>query len=146
MRAGAQLDTRLLGIAGLVPFVLPALLAVAGSTLAAAAAQVAAAYALAIICFLCGSWWGMAQASGLRATLWLSNVYLLLALGLYLAAYEWWPLAAMLLLLGAWICERSERLFPAFPPAYRRLRTLLTLAAAASMGVIQFSAQAAVIR
>jgi hypothetical protein len=146
VQGNAQFVTRLLGVAGLVPFVLPALLVVSGSALGAAAAQIAAAYALAIICFLGGSWWGMAQASGIRATLLLSNVYLLLALGLYLSALDWWPLAATLLLLGAWTCEHSERLFPALPPAYRRLRTLLTLVAAGSMGVIQFSTQAAVIR
>jgi hypothetical protein len=140
MRAHAQIVTRFLGVAGLVPFVLPALLVVSGSALAAESAQIAAAYAFAIICFLGGSWWGMAQASGIRATLILSNVYLILALGLYLSTIEWWPLAAMLLLLGAWICEQNRRLFPALPPAYRRLRVLLTLVAAASMGVIQFSA------
>jgi hypothetical protein len=146
MRANAQFVTPLLGIAGLVPFVLPALLVVSGSALAAASTQIAAAYALAIICFLCGSWWGMAQASGIRATLLLSNVYLLLALGLYLSVIEWWPLAAMLLLLGAWTCEHSRHLFPALPPSYRQLRTLLTLVAASSMGVIQFSTQTSVIR
>jgi hypothetical protein len=146
MRANAQFVTGFLGIAGLVPFVVPALLVVSGSALAAAAAQVAAAYALAIVCFLAGSWWGMAQAPGIRATLLLSNVYLLLALGLYLSAIEWWPLAAMLLLLGAWVCEQNKHLFPALPPAYRHLRTLLTLVAAGSMGVIQFSGWPAVIR
>jgi hypothetical protein len=135
----AQFVTRLLGVAGLVPFVLPALLVASGSELAALSAQLADGYALAIICFLAGSWWGMAQTSAVRATLILSNLYLLLALALYLFALDWWPLAAMLLLLGAWLCEQSQRLFPAFPPAYRRMRILLTLGAAASMGVIQFA-------
>jgi hypothetical protein len=134
-----QLVTRLLGVAGLVPFVLAALLVASGSELAVASSQFAAGYALAIICFLAGSWWGMAQASGLRATLILSNLYLLLALALYLFAIDWWPLAAMLLLLGAWFCEQSKRLFPHYPRAYRRLRILLTLGAAASMGTVQFA-------
>jgi hypothetical protein len=137
--ASAQFVTRLLGVAGLVPFVLPALLVASGSELAALSARIAAGYALAIICFLAGSWWGMAQASGNRATLILSNLYLLLALALYLFAIEWWPLAAMLLLLGAWACEQSKLLFPAFPPTYRHLRILLTLGSAASMGIIQFA-------
>jgi hypothetical protein len=136
---GAQTITRALGIAGLIPFVIPALLVLCGSALAAVSAQVAAAYALAIICFLGGSWWGMAQASGVRATLILSNLYLLMALGLFLSTVDWWPLAATLLLLGALLCEQSRRLFPAFPQAYRRMRILLTLGAAASMGVIQFA-------
>jgi len=134
-----QFVTRLLGVAGLIPFVLPALLVASGSELAALSTRLAAGYALAIICFLAGSWWGLAQASGIRATLILSNLYLLLALALYLFAPHWWPLAAMLLLLGAWLCEQSRRLFPALPPAYRHMRILLTLGAAASMGVIQFA-------
>jgi hypothetical protein len=120
--------------------VLPALLVVSDSTLAVAAKQIAAGYALAIICFLSGSWWGMAQTSGVRATLILSNLYLLLAIALYLVATEWWPLAATLLLSTALMCEQNKRLFPTCPPGYRRMRMLLTLGAAASMGVIQFAA------
>lgn len=128
--------TRLLGIAGLVPFVAPALLALSGSALAAAAVPVAAAYALAIICFLCGSWWGAAQASGERAGLLLSNIYLLLSLGIYLFASDWWPLAAALLLLGAWLCEHFCRWFAS---DYRRMRGLLTLVAGGSMAAIQLA-------
>jgi hypothetical protein len=45
----------------------------------------------------------------------------------------------MLLLPGAWLCEQSRLLFPAVAPAYRNMRSLLTLGAAASMGVIQFA-------
>lgn len=138
--ANARFVTRFLGVAGLVPFVLPALLVATGSELAAPASRLADGYALAIICFLAGSWWGMAQATRIRATLVLSNLYLLLALALYLVVTEWWPLSAMLLLIGAWLCEQTRFLFPEFPPGYRRMRTLLTLGAAASMGVIQITA------
>ena len=135
-----QTVTRSLGLAGLVPFVLPAVLIVSGSALASPASQLVNAYALAIICFLSGSWWGMAQSSGVRSTLILSNLYLLFALALYLFAREWWPLAAMLLLLGAWVCERSPGLFPVRAHSYQRMRGLLTLGAASSMGAIQFAA------
>jgi hypothetical protein len=127
---------RLLGYAGIIPFVIPALLLLTGSTHAALANAIAASYALAILCFLCGSWWGMAQASTRRATLLLSNAYLLLALSLYLFTPEWWALAAALLLAGAWLCEQNASLFPAYPAEYRRLRAILTLCASASMTVV----------
>lgn len=140
MASMARSTTIALGIAGLAPFVAPALLVASGSSLSTAAAQFAAVYALTIICFLAGSWWGMAQGSGVRATLLLSNAYLLLALALYLLLPRWWALAAMLLLLGAWLCEQNGRLFPGYPEYYRRLRTALTLVAAGSMGIIHLSA------
>lgn len=129
---------RVLGYAGLIPFVLPAMLVVSGSEHGPTVTALAGSYALAIICFICGSWWGMAQASAARATLWLSNAYLLVALLLYLFFSEWWSLAAAVLLVGAWVCEQSNVLFPAYPADYRRMRTKLTLIAAGSMGTLQF--------
>lgn len=138
--SSASTVTRMLGYAGLIPFVLPALLMVSDSSYAAVSAQVTCAYALAIICFLCGSWWGMAQTSGLRVTLVLSNVFLLLALLLYLLVPEWWPLASALLLVGAWICEQNRSLFPAYLPQYRHMRALLTVVAASSLGLVQLAA------
>ena len=131
---------RLLGYAGLIPFVYAALLVASASPQASLAAELVGSYALAIICFLFGSWWGMAQASAVRTTLVLSNALLLLALALYLFAREWWPLAAAGLLVGAWLCEQSRTLFPAYAPQYRVMRTLLTLVAASSMGLVQLLA------
>jgi hypothetical protein len=60
--------------------VIPALLVSLQAQQAPLATEFASSYALAIICFVSGSWWGMAQASGVRATLWLSNAYLLLGI------------------------------------------------------------------
>lgn len=137
--SSARLVTRMLGFAGLIPFVLPAFLVLSGSVHANLAVTFAHSYALAIICFLCGSWWGMAQVSATRATLWLSNAYLLLALAIYLFAADWWALAAALLLAGTWVCEQSERLFPAYPSQYRGMRAILSLIAAASMAVIHLA-------
>jgi len=134
---------RILGYAGLIPFVFAASLVVSGSPYASLSAELVGSYALAIICFLSGSWWGMAQSSGVRTTLLLSNALLLLALALYLFARQWWPLAAALLLVGAWLCEQSSRLFPAYAPQYRVMRTLLTLVAASSMGLVQLADGAA---
>jgi len=137
--SSASMVTRALGYSGLIPFAIPALLVLLQAPQAPLATAFADSYALAIICFLSGSWWGMAQASGVRATLWLSNAYLLVALLLYLLASEWWPLAAALLLLGAWLGEQSNRLFPLFEPGYRRMRTILTLIAATSMVIMQLA-------
>jgi glucan phosphoethanolaminetransferase (alkaline phosphatase superfamily) len=131
---------RVLGYAGLIPFVCAALLVVSASPHAPLAAELVDSYALAIICFLFGSWWGMAQSSAVRTTLFLSNAFVLLALALYLFAREWWPLAAAWLLLGAWLCEQSRSLFPVYAPQYRFIRTLLTLVAASSMGLVQLVA------
>lgn len=128
--------TRALGYAGLVPYVLAAALVLAASPRADIAATLAGSYALAIICFLCGSWWGMAQRSAVASTLLLSNAYLLLALGLYLFAAEWWALAAALLLAGAWICEQNSSLFRRYPRDYRRMRAILTLFTGTSMASI----------
>jgi hypothetical protein len=125
-----------LGYAGLIPFLLPAGLVLVGSSQAGIASQIAQSYALAILCFICGSWWGMAQRSAVSATLLLSNAWLLLALAIYLFASDWWALAAALLLAGAWLCEQNRLLFPDFPQAYRRMRAILTLLAGASMVVI----------
>jgi hypothetical protein len=130
---------RILGYAGLIPFVYAASLVVSHSPYASLSAELVGSYALAIICFLFGSWWGMAQSSGVRTTLLLSNALLLLALALYLFARPWWPLAAAWLLVGAWLCEQSSRLFPAHTPEYRVMRTLLTLIAASSMGLVQLA-------
>ena len=135
--ASAKGATLTLGYAGLIPFVLPAILVAVDSSHAAVARTIAGAYALAILCFLFGSWWGMAQRSGVAATLWLSNGLLLAALGVYLFAPDWWPLAAALLLVVAWLTEQNRQLFPDYPSAYRRLRAVLTGLAAASMLVIQ---------
>jgi hypothetical protein len=108
----AQQVIRGLGYAGLIPFVVPAIVAVTAPAQAEMAVAIAEHYALAIICFLCGSWWGAARMSNSRAALLLSNAYLLLALALFLFTREWWSLAAALLLAGAWLCEQNGRLFP----------------------------------
>ena len=131
---------RVLGYAGLVPFVFAALLVASASPHASLATELVGSYALTIICFLYGSWWGMAQSSAVRTTLLLSNTLLLLALALYLFAREWWPLAAAGLLVGTWLCEQNRGLFPDYASQYRVMRTLLTLIAASSMAVVQLAA------
>ena len=128
--------TRTLGIAGLIPFVVPVFLIAAGSEYAAAADRFAQAYAFAIICFLCGCWWGMSLISGKRYPFVLSNLYLLLAFFIFSLAPSWWPAAAPLLLIGIFMVELNRTLFPAIPAFYRYLRAILTLVSASSMLLI----------
>lgn len=72
---------RALGLAGLLPFVAgPALISSGNAPLAALLFPL---YSLAIACFLCGVWWGIAVGRGLRgvAVAVASNAILLLAVG-----------------------------------------------------------------
>lgn len=129
----AQRITSLLGYAGLIPFVIPALLVLSGSEYSELSLTIAGAYAFGIISFLCGSWWGMAFDNGSAKALLLSNLYFLTALSLFLFASRWWPLAAAILLMSILLAEQNSTLFPRFPDSYRKMRALLTLVASASM-------------
>ena len=122
-----------LGYAGLIPFAVPVVLILAGSVHAAAAYQIALVYALAIICFLCGAWWGYSLNSDRRYPIVLSNLYLLLAFFVFAFAPGWWPLAAPLLLVGIFISELNRSMFPGLPAFYRFLRAILTLVSASSL-------------
>ena len=125
--------TNSLGYAGLIPFVVPALLVLGGIGRAELWQSIAGAYAFGIIAFLAGSWWGMARSSGAPALLVLSNLYFLLALTCYLLAPQSWPLAAALLLLAIFLTEQNTALMPTFADSYRKLRARLTLIAGGSM-------------
>jgi hypothetical protein len=125
-----------LGIAGLIPFVAPVLLMIAGSEHAAAAYVVAQAYAFAIICFLCGCWWGLSLNSDRRYPIILSNLYLLLAFFVFSLAPDWWPVAAPLILIGIFVTELNRSMFPGLPAFYRYLRAILTLVSASSLFLI----------
>jgi hypothetical protein len=64
----------LLGYAGLIPFVAPALAVVIDSQYSNLALRIAEAYAFGIISFLTGSWWGMALTRDHGKALLLSNL------------------------------------------------------------------------
>ncbi len=132
---------RLLGYAGLIPFVLGALLVVSGSAYAPVAGEVVEAYAFGIVCFLCGSWWGLAYRDDSVRAFWLSNLVFLLAFFIFVAARDWWPLAAAILLMSMLFSEQGGRLFPAFSGAYRHLRIQLTAVASLSMLALQFASR-----
>lgn len=128
-----------LGVAGLIPFVAPAALLLLDLGPVDRIATVVDIYALAIICFLCGSWWAAGLARDDSAPLVASNFLFLLAFFTYLLLPHWWPLGAALLLVILFFAENATRLLAPFPPHYRKLRALLTLVAALSMLSVQIA-------
>ena len=129
----AKRVTNSLGYAGLVPFIVPAAMIAANSEHSAFLISFTGAYAFGIICFLTGSWWGMALAPGSRPALLLSNLYFLVAFFIFLFASQFWPIAAAVLLTGIYLAEQHSSLFSEFPETYRRMRAVLTLLASVSM-------------
>jgi hypothetical protein len=131
---------RALGYAGLLPFVVPALLVASGSGHAESAAAVAGVYAFGIVSFLCGSWWGFALTPSRSAIPLLSNAFFLFALGGFLLVPGWWPLIASLLLAALYLVERDASAMPSFEDDYRALRRNLSLIASLSMLTVQIAA------
>ncbi len=130
----AQTTFRLLGYAGLLPFVVPvAWLAVAPAGAYPWLEPLVGVYALGIICFLTGSWWGFGLDARSSSALWLSNLVFLAAVGLFVFLPAWWAPSAALLLLLLFALEQIARPLPAQQGAYRRMRLWLTLIAGGSM-------------
>jgi hypothetical protein len=130
---------RLLGYLGLIPFIVPAVLAIFNSDLSGTAIQVAEAYSFGIICFLTGSWWGMSCSNNNSALILFSNFYFLVALILLLLFPLWWSLASSLLLMSVFALEQKTSLFPSLPHFYRQMRGTLTILSSASMMVIHIA-------
>ena len=128
-----------LGYAGLLPFVAPAIALALDIDHALLSLAVVNAYAFGIVCFLCGSWWGLALQQGHRAALVLSNALLLIAFFVFALANEWWPLGACLLLLALFAIEQGGGIATFACGAYRRMRAVLTLVAAGSMLAVHFA-------
>lgn len=131
--SSAQRVINSLGYAGLIPFIVPAAMIAANSEHSAFLINFSGAYAFGIICFLSGSWWGMALVPGSRSALLLSNLYFLIAFFIFLFAGQVWSIAAAVLLIGIYLAEQHSSLFPEFPKTYRKMRALLTLLASVSM-------------
>jgi hypothetical protein len=122
-----------LGYAGLIPFVIPSALLVAGSDHSRLLIDLIEAYAFGIICFLTGSWWGMALKPGKRINLMLSNFYFLIAFFIYVFAPQVWMPIAAVLLICIFMTERIGTLFPELGSGYSKMRAMLTLVASVSM-------------
>ncbi len=130
---------RLLGYGGLIPFVVPAILLVADTGPLPILLWIVNAYAFGIVCFLTGSWWGMALQSGRPRALVMSNLYFLAAAAVFVFAPAWWPLIAAVLLVALYLAEQHTSLFAPTSPAYRGLRAQLTAIASLSLLAVQFA-------
>ena len=123
-----------LGRAGVLPFCAGPLLILLDSAHASVYAQSLALYALAILCFLVGSWWGMALLRQRAGMLIASNVMVIAAVaGVMLLSPGGALLWLAALLVAAWRIEKRHPLFAAQPGYYATLRRHLTLLAAGSL-------------
>ena len=138
-RMSARNIIHILGYAGLIPFVIPAVLVVTSSGYADFAIPIAEAYAFGIICFLTGSWWGMASNTDNRIAILLSNIYFITAFLLLFLTPTWWSFVASILLFGIFALEQIHALFPSLPHFYRKMRAILTLISGSSMLIIHFT-------
>ena len=130
----------LLGLAGLIPFVAPAVLALAGNTAWLGAQQ---SYAACILAFLGALHWGPALNGSAR------RPALLLAWGVVPSLVAWvvlqapslqtdahsafraWCLAAAL--VGVWLVDLALAQLHTWPAYYLKLRGVLTVLAAVSV-------------
>ena len=91
-------------------------------------------YTLAILCFLVGSWWGLALIRRTPAALLLSNIVVLVAFfGHVLLPTAPFLLLGAALFLATIVFERRHALFHRQPPYYASLRLQLSFIASASL-------------
>jgi len=129
----------MLGYAGLVPFLVSAILVAGNTAYSDHASSIAGTYAFGIICFLTGSWWGMNSGRDNRRVIVLSNVYFVFAFLVLMLAPQWWSLSASILLFAVFAVEMNTSLFPELSKNYRGMRAVLTCISAGSMLVIHLA-------
>jgi len=116
-----------LGYAGLLPFVLSALLVLFIPAVEQFVSAGLLGYAVAIISFLGGSWWGMALLRRQPRILIASNCIVILAWGgAWLLAEGHALLLMSALLVALLLIENKHPMFNPQPRYYRRLRLVLT--------------------
>jgi hypothetical protein len=123
-----------LGRAGLLPFCAAPLMIWLDPDRGTFYSQLLASYALAIICFLVGVWWGLALIRRSPMALVSSNVVVLVAFfgHALLGNDKFLVLCAVLYPLTV-LVERRARLFGAQPAYYARLRVQLTVVATTAL-------------
>ena len=127
------LSIKILGYAGLVPFIT---LAVLSSVLTDNSVVVdsLALYAFGIFTFLCGAWWPTADMHD--AKFWriiLSNILFLIAFFTFLLLPDQWLAIGAGLFILVWAIERFSTLIPKTSDTYSQLRMILTIVASLSM-------------
>ncbi len=125
---------KLLGWAGLLPFIAaPAALHLFPDAAARLVVAVAT-YALAILCFLAGAWWGIALLRRRWEVLLVSNAVVIAGWAGYLLLPSRWVLCLLALLLAVTVLfERTHPMFAPQPAYYAALRLRLSAIAALSL-------------
>jgi hypothetical protein len=124
---------KILGYAGLLPFISLAILSVILSE-NILVREALALYSFGIFTFLCGAWWPTTDMQ--NAKLWrilLSNILFLTAFFTFLLLPQQWLVIGACLFILLWAIERFSSLIPKPPSTYSRLRTILTITASLSM-------------
>ena len=123
-----------LGRCGLLPFVAAPIAIFLHPEQAAFYARVLAVYALSIICFLVGVWWGLGLIRRNASALVLSNLVVIVAFAGHIGLTDagFMGLCSVLFPLTV-LLERTLALFRAQPAYYARLRGQLTVVATLSL-------------
>lgn len=123
-----------LGRLGLLPFIAAPVLLHLDPHHTTVYSTLLASYALAIICFLVGVWWGLALIRRAPAPLIYSNAIVVAAFfgQVLLTNHAFFLLCALLYPMTV-VVERSHTLFRPQPPYYARLRLQLTVVATVSL-------------
>ena len=123
-----------LGRAGLLPFCLAPLLIYVDPERRGFYAEALASYALAILCFLVGIWWGLALIRRTPGALLLSNAVVIVAFfgHILLAPPAFYLLCCALFPLTV-VVERILPLFRPQPAYYASLRLQLTVVATVAL-------------
>ena len=127
------LSIKILGYAGLIPFIG---LAILSSVLTNNSLVIdsLALYSFGIFTFLCGAWWPTSDMQ--HAKFWrivFSNILFLTAFFVFLLLpHQWLAIGAILFVL-IWAIERFSLLIPKTSDAYSALRMVLTIVASLSM-------------
>ena len=124
---------KILGYAGLIPFISLALLSIL-LTNNSWLIDALALYTFGIFTFLCGAWWPTEDMQG--AKFWrivLSNVLFLTAFFTFLLLPDQWLAIGAGLYIFIWAIERFSGLIPKASKAYKKMRTVLSVVASLSM-------------
>lgn len=131
---GVPFAARLLGWAGLLPFLALSLGMLLLPAEASTAANLLAHYAFGILCFLLGTWWGIGvMRPDPSPLLWSNALFVALFLARAVLHDAYFMLAAALLFVVLLLLERRLAAFRRQPAYYVTLRTRLSLVAAATL-------------
>lgn len=131
---GTRKEIQILGYLGLIPFLGLGIWPWIFVDQSEWVARALALYAFGILCFLLGSWWGIALLRNDANISIISNiVFLVAAAGVLLLSPSAWFLLATFLFLLLLIMERRLVIFKRQPVYYATLRLNLSLAASAGL-------------